>query len=223
MFDETTFLFRPTGPQELALVEASGWKRWPATPDFKVMTSETAVRPGEYLTRFAIRNLFLNRLDTDASDLETVAELNDNIVGAIQIIAAYGNGEQTNRSIPQCSVMPVLHYRDVRAAVAWLTFVFGFKQRLQITDHRSQLLFGNGALIAAQSDEPSPSALLVRVPHIDSHHQHAKECGATIVRPPADHPYGERQYTVTDPFGHVWTFSQTIADSDPAQWGGVLK
>lgn len=38
----------------------------------------------------------------------------------------------------------------------------------------------------------------------------------------ADHPYGERQYTVQDLGGHAWTFSQTLADVDPASWGGEL-
>jgi len=26
-----------------------------------------------------------------------------------------------------------------------------------------------------------------------------------------------------DPGGHRWTFSQSIADVDPADWGGTLK
>lgn len=43
-----------------------------------------------------------------------------------------------------------------------------------------------------------------------------------ILRPPTDYPYGERQYTAADPAGHVWTFSQTLADVDPASWGGTL-
>jgi uncharacterized glyoxalase superfamily protein PhnB len=40
------------------------------------------------------------------------------------------------------------------------------------------------------------------------------------VREPADHPYGERQYNVEDLAGHVWTFTQSIADADPRDWGG---
>ena len=43
--------------------------------------------------------------------------------------------------------------------------------------------------------------------------------GAEIVSPPSDYPYGERQYSAIDLGGHRWTFSQTIADSDPASWG----
>jgi uncharacterized glyoxalase superfamily protein PhnB len=34
---------------------------------------------------------------------------------------------------------------------------------------------------------------------------------------------GERQYSAEDLGGHVWTFSQSIADVDPASWGGILR
>ena len=38
---------------------------------------------------------------------------------------------------------------------------------------------------------------------------------------PTDFPYGERQYTAEDPSGHRWTFSQTLADVAPEEWGGI--
>jgi uncharacterized glyoxalase superfamily protein PhnB len=34
--------------------------------------------------------------------------------------------------------------------------------------------------------------------------------------------YGERQYSAEDPWGHRWTFSQTVADVDPRDWGGII-
>jgi len=37
---------------------------------------------------------------------------------------------------------------------------------------------------------------------------------------PADYPYGERQYTAEDLAGHVWTFSLSINDVAPEEWGG---
>jgi hypothetical protein len=37
----------------------------------------------------------------------------------------------------------------------------------------------------------------------------------------ADYPYGERQYTAEDLGGHRWTFSQSIADVAPEEWGGL--
>lgn len=35
--------------------------------------------------------------------------------------------------------------------------------------------------------------------------------------------YGERQCSLLDPWGHPWTLSETIFDSDPAEWGGELR
>ncbi len=54
-----------------------------------------------------------------------------------------------NRSIPQSTVIPVLIYPDVRAAVDWLSGAFGFSERVRIgEDHRSQLRVGeDGAVI----------------------------------------------------------------------------
>jgi uncharacterized glyoxalase superfamily protein PhnB len=46
--------------------------------------------------------------------------------------------------------------------------------------------------------------------------------GAQVVAEPATYPFGERQYSALDLGGHRWTFSQTLADSDPASWGGDL-
>ena len=52
--------------------------------------------------------------------------------------------------------------------------------------------------------------------------EQASRAGARILSPPTDYPYGERQYTAEDIGGHTWTFSQSIADVDPASWGGEL-
>jgi uncharacterized glyoxalase superfamily protein PhnB len=44
--------------------------------------------------------------------------------------------------------------------------------------------------------------------------------GATVVDPPYDWEYGERQAVVTDPFGHQWVLNQTLSDVAPEEWGG---
>jgi uncharacterized glyoxalase superfamily protein PhnB len=61
----------------------------------------------------------------------------------------------------------------------------------------------------------------VRVDDVDAHHARAGERGARILGPPADYPYGERQYTAQDPGGHRWTFSQSIADVPLEDWGAT--
>jgi len=136
--------------------------------------------------------------------------------------------ESTNRSMPSSVIIPELAYPDVSEAVDWLCRAFGFVERLRIGNHRAQLTFGNGAIVATKGSEASLSnggfthSIMVRVAAVDSHYERAKQSGAQIVSPPADYPYGERQYTADDLGGHRWTFSQTVADVDPSEWGGVL-
>jgi len=128
-------------------------------------------------------------------------------------------------------VIPVLIYPDVRAAVAWLCDAFGFVERLKIgEDHRSQLRFGDGALIVGdvRGDRVPPRpgevthSVVVRVDDVHAHCERARAKGATILMEPTDFEYGERQYHAEDPFGHQWTFSETLDDVDPAAWGGEL-
>ncbi len=131
-----------------------------------------------------------------------------------------------NRSIPDSVVLPEFAYADVPAAAAWLCDAFGFAVRLRIADHRVQLnVPGGGAVIVVESGAETgcAHAVLVRVGDVDAHHARATAHGARVLRAPADHPYGERQYTVQDVGGHAWTFSQTLADVDPASWGGELE
>jgi uncharacterized glyoxalase superfamily protein PhnB len=137
-----------------------------------------------------------------------------------------------NRSIPSATVIPVLIYPDVREAVQWLERVFGFSERLQIGEnHRSQLRFGDGgALIVGdvRHDRRPPRegevthSVLVRVPDARAHCEHARANGARILMEPTDFEYGERQYNAEDFAGHHWTFSETLVDVAPEEWGGVL-
>jgi uncharacterized glyoxalase superfamily protein PhnB len=138
----------------------------------------------------------------------------------------------TNRSIPRCTVIPELAYPDVTEAADWLCKAFGFTVRLRIANHRVQLNVGDGAMVVterrdlvSQHDSASPvvlaHAVMVRVEDAHAHHARAKEHGARILNQPTDYPYGERQYTVVDPGGHCWKFTQSIADIHPSDWGGT--
>jgi uncharacterized glyoxalase superfamily protein PhnB len=139
---------------------------------------------------------------------------------------------QRNRSIPSATVIPVLIYPDVREAVQWLERVFGFSERVQIGEnHRSQLSFGDGAVIVGdvRSDRRPPRAgesthsVVVRVDDARAHCEHARAEGARILMEPTDFEYGERQYQVEDFAGHQWTFSETLRDVAPEEWGGIAK
>ena len=144
-----------------------------------------------------------------------------------------------NRSVPPDTIIPVLVYEDVEQASNWLCDAFGFTERLRAGNHRAQLSFGEGAIILTEQrvgqgfDAPDAAefrpprrgevnhSVLVHVEDANRHHEHARQHGARILRPPADYPYGERQYTAEDLAGHRWTFSQSIADIAPEEWGAT--
>jgi len=136
----------------------------------------------------------------------------------------------SNRSIPQATVIPVLVYPDVRAAVAWLTAAFGFREQVRIgDDHRSQLRVGEdgGVIVAdAHGEQQAPMTgvvthvIKVRVPDVDAQFQRARAAGALVLQEPTEFPYGERECTVEDLAGHRWQLTQTVRDAAPEEWGG---
>jgi hypothetical protein len=114
MPNETTILYRPVGPKELALIERASFEafppRLPEQPIFYPVLNEAYARQiarswnvrdsGEgYVTRFAVRSEFLAKYSVQqvggsvhqelwipAEDLE---EMNRNIVGRIEVISEY--------------------------------------------------------------------------------------------------------------------------------------
>jgi hypothetical protein len=114
MEEEIVVLYRPTGPQELALVQQSGFKRWPPRlpeqPIFYPVTNERYAQQiasewnlkesgAGYVTRFTVKKSFMDRYTVQrvgsthhtewwipAEELEA---LNDHIVGLIEVIGEY--------------------------------------------------------------------------------------------------------------------------------------
>jgi uncharacterized glyoxalase superfamily protein PhnB len=137
-----------------------------------------------------------------------------------------------NRSAPNALVTPVLTVADVRAAVSWYQDVFGFVEHVRIGEgHRSQLGLPEGPaaeLVVAEvrpgRRTPRPEEVshqvMLKVADVEMVVQRAVSRGAALVDGPHDWEYGERQATVTDPFGHQWVLNQTLIDVAPEQWGG---
>lgn len=110
----TRTLWRPCGPEELALVEASGWRAWPPRlreqPIFyPVLNEDYAVRIARdwnvpasgvgYVTRFEVDAGFLERYPVRQVGGETILELwvpaeeleefNAHIVGLIEVVREF--------------------------------------------------------------------------------------------------------------------------------------
>jgi uncharacterized glyoxalase superfamily protein PhnB len=138
-----------------------------------------------------------------------------------------------HRSAPNTAVMPVLYYPDVGEAVEWLTTALPFTVRLRNSETRCQLMHSNGAIVVAKPgvhadaapatlQGPGAHSITLRVTAIDELFGRAKAAGARILAEPEDQMFGERQCSFLDPWGHPWTLSETVFDSDPADWGGEL-
>jgi uncharacterized glyoxalase superfamily protein PhnB len=139
-----------------------------------------------------------------------------------------------NRSAPTATVVPVLVYEDVNKAIEWLCGTFGFGERLRAAGSggrvtHAQLEMADGAVMLGQQGgefrSPRPNEVtqyvIVHIKNVDEHFEHARQCGARILKSPANMPFGERQYTAEDLGGHRWTFSQSIADVAPEEWGAT--
>jgi hypothetical protein len=111
---DTTTLWRPTGPVELDLVRESGWREWPPRlPEqpifYPVLNEDYATRIARdwnvkvsgagYVTRFDVAKEFLDRYKVQQAGGQTILEywipaedldeLNENIVGRIEVVAEF--------------------------------------------------------------------------------------------------------------------------------------
>jgi uncharacterized glyoxalase superfamily protein PhnB len=124
----------------------------------------------------------------------------------------------TNRRSFLPRIFPVLAYRDVPAAIDWLTSAFGFEQRLVVPDDdgtimHAELSLGSGTIMlgtlrhgASATPPRDEQSVYIAIPEVDAHHARAKAAGADILREPTDMDYDSREYSARDPEGHVWHF-----------------
>lgn len=130
----------------------------------------------------------------------------------------------------------LLVYRDLAAAHSWLVDVFGLAPgpltfdgeqavhgevhagdgviwlHREAPEHRMVPPLATGGLVTA--------SLAVHVDDIDGHHARVRDAGAEVVSPPADQPYGYREYSVQDLEGHLWSFQTPlpIAEETKDRW-----
>jgi uncharacterized glyoxalase superfamily protein PhnB len=133
-------------------------------------------------------------------------------------------------------LMPTLYYQDPIAAIRWLEQAFGFEVNSLVTDAEGRLghseLSYRGAPFSVHGEFSSPELLgpaqmkspaslsggnsqFVRVAvegDVGAHCERARKAGARITQEPADQFYGERIYRALDLEGHVWVFTQPLAE-----------
>ena len=118
-------------------------------------------------------------------------------------------------------IIPYIFYRDVPAALEWLTRVFGFKEGMRVGTPRGgmhgemsldgqRIMMGEGGeawrMVSANQAGFATMGIFIYLDNVDAHYEHAKAAGAEIVHPPRDESYG-RTYTARDLDGHPWFFT----------------
>ena len=63
----------------------------------------------------------------------------------------------------------------------------------------------------------SPGLIMIYVPDVDSMYKKAVARGAKVKQDLKDQFYGDRNGTITDPFGHHWTLATHIEDVSPEE------
>jgi uncharacterized glyoxalase superfamily protein PhnB len=138
------------------------------------------------------------------------------------------------------AIKPTVFYRDPMAALKWLEAAFGFETSLLVTDEAGEVghaemawrdgqigvggefaspeLLGPARMVSplALGDAASQFIHVEVEADIDAHCERARSAGARITQEPADQFYGARTYRAIDLEGHVWNFSQSIAEISTA-------
>ncbi|MGH6815994.1 MAG: VOC family protein [Hyphomicrobiaceae bacterium] len=125
-------------------------------------------------------------------------------------------------------VVAAVRYRDVAAAIDWLSKAFGCERHLVVTDNggaikHATLKFGNSTIRLDPLQKPEPGKIVsiaentygraqnrsFAVADLDAHYARALAAGAGIVAEITQEAGGGRGYACRDLEGHVWNFKSS--------------
>ncbi len=140
----------------------------------------------------------------------------------------------SNRSVPTDAVLPHIDYRDAEEAISWLSRAFGFVEHYRYGNPVSgaQMSIGNAWLMLKRARDQraipkvlgfGTESLTIFIEDVETHFEHAKSSGVTILEDLHETMYGELQYGAEDLDGHHWLFSRHARDVTPEQWGATVS
>jgi len=74
----------------------------------------------------------------------------------------------------------------------------------------------------APSSDKRPVEIYIQVEDVDAYHDHVKSAGIRIVTPLTTQWWGDRTFTIQDPYGYTLWFYQPIAEPRPPQGAKIV-
>lgn len=123
-------------------------------------------------------------------------------------------------------LLPLLACSDIAAEHDFLVDVLGFtsaalERAPDGTVVHGEVTAGSRRIWLHRADEagnlvpPGPrgsagGGIVIHVTDVDAHHARVRAAGADVLYEPRDEDYGQREYGVRDPEGHVWWIATPI-------------
>jgi PhnB protein len=116
-------------------------------------------------------------------------------------------------------ITPILSVRGADRLIQFLVDVFDARE-YQVTRmpdgrvvHADLVIHGAHVMLGEAHGEPATGAAVnVYVPDVDDTYRQALAAGATSIEAPSDRFYGDRNATVKDPVGVLWSLATHIED-----------
>jgi PhnB protein len=126
-----------------------------------------------------------------------------------------------------------LRVKDAPRAIEFYGKAFGATEKFRLVEPggrvgHAELDFGGTTLMLSEeypeygirgpaSIGATGVSIHLHVDDADALIRRAVAAGATVVREPQDHFYGERSGTVRDPFGHEWNIGHSLEELSPEE------
>ena len=127
-----------------------------------------------------------------------------------------------------------IRVKGAERAIAFYVEAFGAKEKFRLVEPNGrighcELELGKGVLMLSDefpeygilaphpNTDRAPVNLHLHVDNADALIDRAVTAGATLVRPPQDHFYGERSGSIRDPFGHEWSIGHEVEHLSPEE------
>lgn len=130
-------------------------------------------------------------------------------------------------AMDSADIIPLLVCSDIAAEHDFLVNVLGFtsgglERTSDGTVVHGEVRAGSRRVWLHRANEadtllpPGPRGLsgggiVIHLPDVDRHYEHVRAAGADILYEPRDEDYGQREYGIRDPEGHLWWIATPIA------------